>query len=74
MTWFLIVVLTVVVLLALLAVLVLASLVVEDDEAAERARIEMEVRRAERRLHDVASSSFQAMLDEARSHGFGRGK
>jgi hypothetical protein len=73
MTWFLITVLAVVVFLALLAVLVLASLVVEEDEAAERARIEMEVRRAEHRLHDIARNSFQTMLDEARSHGFGRG-
>src|SRR5581483_1011587 len=49
-TWFLITVLAVVVFLALLAVLVLASLVVEDDQAVERARIEMEVRQAEHRL------------------------
>lgn len=69
MTWFLIVVLTIVVLLALLAVLVLVSYLAEDDAESERARIEMEVRRAERRLHDVASNSFQAMLDEARAHG-----
>jgi hypothetical protein len=73
-TWFLITVLAIVVFLALLAVLVLASLVVEDDETAERARIEMEVRKAEHRLHDIARNSFQTMLDEARSHGFGRGK
>ena len=68
MTWFLIVVLTIVVLLALLAVLVLAAYLAGDTEDAERARIEMEVRRAERRLHDVARGSFQAMLDAARSH------
>jgi hypothetical protein len=74
MTWFLITVLAIVVFLALLAVLVLASLMVEDDEAAERARIEMEVRKAEHRLHDIARNSFQTMLDEARSHGVGRGK
>lgn len=67
MTWFLIVVLTVVALLALLAVIVMVALVADDSEA-ERARIEMEVRRAERRIHDVASQSFQAMLDEARAH------
>jgi type II secretory pathway pseudopilin PulG len=71
MTWFLIVVLAVVVLLALLAVLVLAAFL-SDDTESERARIEMEVRRAERRLHDVASNSFQAMLEEARTHGRGR--
>jgi hypothetical protein len=75
MTWFLITVLALVVFLAMLAVLVLASLMVEEDDgAAERARIEMEVRRAEHRLHDIARNSFQTMLDEARSHGFGRGK
>jgi hypothetical protein len=73
MTWFLISVLAVVVLLALLAVLALAGLLVEDDEAAERARIEMEVRRAEHRLHDLARNSFKAMLDEARSKGSGQG-
>lgn len=74
MTWFLITVLAVVVFLALLAVLVLASLVVEDDQAVERARIEMEVRQAEHRLHDIARHSFQAMLDEARLHHFGGGQ
>lgn len=68
MTWFLIVVLAVVVLLALLAVLVLAAFL-GDDTQSQQARIELEVRRAERRLHDVARNSFQAMLDEARSHG-----
>ena len=70
MTWFLIVVLTIVVLLALLAVLVLAAFLADETEA-ERARIEMEVRRAERRLHDVASNTFRAMLDEARDHDRG---
>ncbi len=34
----------------------------------------MEVRKAEHRLHDIARNSFQTMLDEARSHGSGRGK
>ena len=70
MAWFLIIVLTLVTLLALLAVLVMAALV-GDDAEVEQARIEMEVRRAERRLHNVASDTFQAMLDEARSHGRG---
>lgn len=72
MTWFLIVVLAIVVVLALLAVLTVLSMLTEDDEEAERARIEMEVRRAEHRLHDIARNSFQAMLDEARSHSSGR--
>ena len=66
-TWVLIVALIVVSLLALLAVFVLADLLADDIEA-ERARIEMETRRAERRLHDIARESFQAMLDEARAH------
>jgi len=65
MTWFLIVVLAIVVVLALLAVLVLIGLQIDDTDS-EKARIEMEVRRAERRLHDVARGSFQAMLEEAR--------
>jgi hypothetical protein len=67
MTWFLIVVLTVAVLGSLLAVLILAAAIADDSES-ERTRIEMEVRRAERRLHDVARSTFEAMLDEARAN------
>jgi cytochrome c-type biogenesis protein CcmH/NrfG len=70
MAWVLIAVLTLVTVLALLAVLLLAALVGDEGEA-ERARIELEVRRAERRLHDVASDTFQAMLDEARTRGRG---
>jgi L-cystine uptake protein TcyP (sodium:dicarboxylate symporter family) len=49
------------------AVFVLAALGVDESEN-ELARIEMEVRRAERRLNDVARDSFAAMLEEARSH------
>ncbi len=66
MAWFLIVVLAVVVILALAAVVLLAAYV-SDDADSERARIEWEVRRAERRLHDIARNGFAAMLDEARS-------
>jgi hypothetical protein len=73
MTWFLIVVLAVVVVLALLSVLVLVAFFT-DDSQSERARIEMEVRRAEHRLHDIARNSFQAMLEEARAHGRGRAR
>lgn len=65
MLWFLIVVLAVVVVLALLALLVLAASFQESTES-QQARIEMEVRRAERQLHDVARASFAAMLNEAR--------
>lgn len=71
MAWFLIVVLTLVTVLALLAVFAMAAVLGDDSEATERARIEMEVRRAERRLHDVASETFQSMIDEARAHGHG---
>ena len=39
---------------------------VSDETENERARIETEVRRAERHLHDIARNSFQAMLEEAR--------
>lgn len=70
MAWFLIIVLAIVAVLATLAVFALAELV-RDDVEAERARIEMETRRAERRLHDIAHSSFRAMLDEARAHDRG---
>ena len=37
------------------------------EERAEEARIEREIRRAERRLHSMASNAFGAMLDTARS-------
>jgi predicted Holliday junction resolvase-like endonuclease len=57
---------------ALVAVAVLAALVqaasVDGEVEAERARIEMEIRRAERRLHDVASNNFRAMMEQARIH------
>lgn len=67
MIWFLIVLLAVVIVLALMAVLVLADLAAEAAED-QRAVIEMDVRRAERRLHDLARTSFERMLVEARSH------
>jgi hypothetical protein len=67
MAWFLIVMLTLIVLGALLGVLVLAARLAEGTED-ERLRIDMEVRRAERRLHDIASNTFRSMLDEARDH------
>ena len=65
MTSFLIIVLTMAVLLALAAVLVLAGFAAND---AQKAQVEMEIRRAERRLHDIARETFEAMLHEARSH------
>jgi len=66
MTWFLITVLSLVVLLALIAVVLLIGYAT-DEMGDERVRIEMEVRRAERRLHDIARDSFASMLNEARS-------
>jgi hypothetical protein len=73
MTWFLIVTLAVTALLALLAVLGLIAY--EYDEAeCEQARIEREVRAAERRLHDIARASFQSMLEEARADRTVRGR
>jgi hypothetical protein len=64
MAWYWIVLLAIVGLYGLMSVL---GFLIDDSEA-ERARIEMEVRRAERRLHDIASNTFQAMLNEARAH------
>jgi hypothetical protein len=66
MVWFLIIVLTVALLLSLIGVILLTPDVPNSDQL-ERARLESEVRRAERRLHDMASQSFEAMLIEARS-------
>lgn len=74
MTWFLILVLAAVAVFAMLIVFALVSVLVArtaDDELAEQARVEREVRRAEHRLHELARTSFQDMLAEARSHGFG---
>jgi hypothetical protein len=67
MVWFLVIVLSLVA-VALAAVVVMAAAWGSEDKESELARIEMEVRRAERRLHDVARDSFAAMLNEARAH------
>jgi hypothetical protein len=50
-----------------LIVLVLAVLF-PNDQAAQRARTEMEIRRAQRQIHEIARNGLQAMLDEARAH------
>lgn len=66
MLWFLIFVLALVAVLALLMVLVVFALgsgVVED----EQARIDAQLRRAERQLHNIARDGFAAMLVEARA-------
>lgn len=52
----------------ILLIVVFLAVLFPDDDAIERARIEMEVRRAERRLHEIARNGLQAMLDEARAH------
>ena len=67
MTWFLITVLSLVVVLALIAVVLLIGYVT-DEMDDERARIDLEVRRAERQLQDIARHSFESMLAEARSN------
>jgi hypothetical protein len=38
------------------------------EQRAEHARIDAEVRRAERRLHGMAKNAFDSMLDVARQH------
>jgi hypothetical protein len=58
--------LAVVGLLAIIAVVL--AFVMTNDADVERARIDMEVRRAERQIHDIARQTFAAMLDEARAH------
>jgi hypothetical protein len=73
MTWFVIVALAVTALLALLAVLGLIAFRYDEAEF-EQARIEWEVRAAERRLHDIAHNSFQSMLEEARADRGVRGR
>lgn len=67
MATFVIVALVIVTLLALVAILALAGAVADAPEV-EATRVEVEVRRAERRLHDVARHGFAAMLEQARAH------
>jgi predicted Holliday junction resolvase-like endonuclease len=62
-----------IVVLVLLTLLALVGLILGIRElhqvweaSAEEARIEREIRRAERRLHTMASNAFSAMLDTAR--------
>jgi hypothetical protein len=66
MVWFLIIALTVALVLALMAVILLTPEMAGADQR-EQARLEADVRRAERQLHDMASQSFEAMLIEARA-------
>jgi hypothetical protein len=59
--------------LAFIGLVTLIAMVVaflaDDDKLEERALIEFHVRSAERRLHDIARTGFERMLDEARAHG-----
>jgi hypothetical protein len=73
MTWFLIIVLAATTLLALLALLGLLAYHY-DEASVEQARIEREVRTAERRLHDIARDSFESMLQETRAGHVVRGQ
>jgi len=66
--WGLIAAVGLLVVLAIIAVLFMAAYI-SDETESERTRNEMEVRRAERKLHQIARERFQAMLDEARAHG-----
>ena len=63
----LIVVVALAVVLGLLAILVRRA----DRACSERARIHAQVRRSERRLHELTRTSFEAMLTEARRQSTG---
>lgn len=71
MIGFVVILLCVGLILALVGVLVLSTLVVENAES-EKARIDAETRRAERRIHDIASQAFQRLLDDSRTQRPGR--
>ena len=68
MVWLLISVVVVIALTAVFALVYLLRSATNDSRLLEYARIEAETRRAERRVHNLASDTFQAMLDEARVH------
>jgi len=66
-----------VVVLVLLTLLAVAGLILGIrevhrvwEERAEEARIERGIRRAERRLHTMASNAFSTMLDTARGQRY----
>jgi hypothetical protein len=60
--------LLVVAVVACLAILAWAAACRRWEVRAERARIDTEVRRAERRLHGLASQAFASMLEATRGH------
>jgi hypothetical protein len=64
-----IVILAVVALVALIAVVFVTAFLSDSIDKLGTERSDIEVRRAERRLHDVAAGAFRAMLDEARQSG-----
>jgi len=67
MAWLLIIALVLVTLLALIVILALAGLLSACQEQ-EAERVEVEVRRAERHIHNVARDAFRSMLESAREH------
>jgi hypothetical protein len=66
-------VLTIVLFLLVGSTTVAVHLLMDDlsRQRADKARIEWETRRAERRLHDLASEAFSAMLDSTRQQASG---
>jgi hypothetical protein len=64
--WLILLVTVVLVMLALVCLLAWIALCRWWEERAERARIERDVRLAERHLHNLASRAFGSMLDLAR--------
>ncbi len=65
MVWLLIIVLSGVLLLASLTVFLLVGYLT--DERDSEVLVELQTRRAERQLHELARNGFERMLDEARS-------
>ena len=57
-------------LVAIVTLIAVTVLGVRADERDERARLESEARRAEYRLHHLASDAFTQMMDVAREHGY----
>lgn len=66
MLWFAVAALAVVAVLALLLVLVVFAFA-GDIQPDEHTLIEVQTRRAERQLHDIAREGFAAMLEAART-------
>lgn len=56
-------------LIAITALIVMVVYAAHAEDRDERAQIERETRRAEYRLHRLASDAFTHMMDVAREHG-----